>query len=55
MITLLVEEGWRVDEDMVMRGYEAAVEIDFKDQEESSPYLGVEEGKRILSLLNNGP
>src|ERR1700712_899344 len=28
VITLLVEEGLRVDEDMVMRGYEAAVSFD---------------------------
>ena len=31
MITCLVEAGLRVDEDMVMDGYKAAVEVEMED------------------------
>ena len=51
VITLLVEEGLRVDEDMVMKGYEAAVMVDAEDEEESRAYLGGERGKRVLRIL----
>lgn len=54
VITLLVEEGLRVDEDMVMKGYEAAVMVDDEDEEygESNIYLGGAIGKRVLSMLS---
>jgi exosome complex component RRP4 len=58
VITLLVEEGLRVDEDMVMKGYEAAVMVDDEDEEhgESNIYLGGRMGKRVLSMLSGaGP
>lgn len=54
VITLLVEEGLRVDEDMVTKGYETAVIVDAEEQGESSAYLGGTRGKKVLSLLS-GP
>ncbi|RDL37871.1 Uncharacterized protein BP5553_05304 [Venustampulla echinocandica] len=54
VITLLVEEGLPVDEDLVMKVYEAAVMVDAEDEGESSPYLGKEKRERVLSLLS-GP
>ena len=56
VITLLVEEGLRVDEDMVMKGYEAAVMVDDEEYGESNIYLGGRIGKRVLSMLSGaGP
>lgn len=52
VITLLVEEGLRVDEDMVTRGYEAAVMVDDENPGESATYLGGEMGKRVLEILS---
>ena len=52
VIQLLVEEGLRVDEDMVMKGYEAAVEVDNENEGESNAYLGGERGKSVLKLLS---
>ncbi|KAJ8059668.1 hypothetical protein OCU04_011317 [Sclerotinia nivalis] len=52
VIQLLVEEGLRVDEEMVMKAYEAAVEVDDEDEGESSAYVGGEVGKRVLSLIS---
>jgi exosome complex component RRP4 len=52
VITLLVEEGLRVDEDMVMRGYEAAVMVDDEKPGESSTYLGGEVGRTVLEMLS---
>jgi len=51
VIQLLVEEGLRVDEEMVMKGYDAAVEVDEEDDGESSAYLGGEKGRAVLKLL----
>jgi exosome complex component RRP4 len=53
VIQLLVEEGLRVDEDMVMKGYEAAVEVDNENEGESNAYLGGEKGQRVLKLLSD--
>ncbi len=50
---MLVDEGLRVDEDMVMKGYEAAVLVE-GDEGESSGYLGGETGKKVL-LMMSGP
>jgi exosome complex component RRP4 len=52
VIQLLVESGMRADEEMVLRGYEAAVEIDAEEEGDSSPYLGGERGQRVIELLN---
>jgi exosome complex component RRP4 len=52
VITLLVEEGLKVDEDMVMRGYEAAVMVDGGNSGESTTYLGGQMGKRVLEMLS---
>ncbi|PVH85357.1 hypothetical protein DL98DRAFT_483925 [Cadophora sp. DSE1049] len=49
VINLLVEEGIRVDEDMVMKGYEAAVLV---ESEDGGGYLGGETGKKVLSLMS---
>jgi len=51
VIQMLVEECLRVDEDMVMRGYEAAVGVDAENDGQSSAYLGGETGKKVLELL----
>ncbi|CAG8958940.1 hypothetical protein HYFRA_00012937 [Hymenoscyphus fraxineus] len=52
VITLLVEQGFRVDEDMVMKGYEAAVTVDDEDLGESNVYLGGAKGKKVVDLLS---
>ncbi|KAK6601082.1 exosome complex exonuclease RRP4 [Botrytis cinerea] len=52
VIQLLVEEGLRVDEDMVNKAYAAAIEVDEEDEGESSAYVGGEIGKRVLSLIS---
>lgn len=52
VIQLLVEEGLRVDENMVMKAYDAAVEADIKNEGETNAYLGGEKGKQVLELLN---
>ncbi|RDW61019.1 hypothetical protein BP6252_12402 [Coleophoma cylindrospora] len=52
VIEILVQEGLRVDEDMVMKGYEAAVEVDSENQGESNAYLGGEAGKSLIRLLS---
>jgi len=54
VISLLVQEGLRVDEEMVMKAYEAAVLVDGGDEGETATYLGGEMGKRVLSMLS-GP
>jgi exosome complex component RRP4 len=52
VIALLVGEGLKVDEDMVMRGYEAAVIVDDENAGETTIYLGGEMGKRVLEMLS---
>lgn len=54
VITLLVENGLRVDEDMVTKGYESACLVDGEGESESSTFLGGENGKKVLELLS-GP
>ncbi|KAI9882359.1 MAG: hypothetical protein M1823_005892 [Watsoniomyces obsoletus] len=54
-ITALVEHGVRVDEDMVMRAYDASLEMSFEGNqeaggEEGSDYLGGERGRRLVEL-----
>lgn len=39
VIQLLVEQGLRVDEDTVMKGYESAVKVDRKEEGECNAYL----------------
>lgn len=48
VITCLVEAGLRVDEDMVMDGYKAAVEVDMEDKQD---YLGGIQGKKVVKIL----
>ncbi|EHK96159.1 putative Exosome complex component rrp4 [Glarea lozoyensis 74030] len=52
VITLLVEEGLRVDEDMVMKGYEAALLVDSEEDGETNVFLGGEQGKLVLKQLS---
>jgi exosome complex component RRP4 len=48
VITCLVEAGLRVDEDMVMEGYRAAVEVEMEDKQD---YLGGIQGKKVVKIL----
>jgi exosome complex component RRP4 len=50
VITCLVEAGLRVDEDMVMDGYKAAVEVEMEDTQEGG-YLGGTQGKKVVKIL----
>ena len=51
VILALVENGLRVDEDMVTKGYNEAVELG-RESVEDDLYLGGERGKRLASLLS---
>jgi len=52
VIGALVEARLRVDEDMVNRGYEAAVEVALENGgEEGNDYLGGEMGKRVVQIV----
>jgi exosome complex component RRP4 len=48
VISCLVEAGLRVDEDMVMEGYKAAVEVEVEDKQD---YLGGIQGKKVVKIL----
>ncbi|KAF6815749.1 Exosome complex component rrp4 [Colletotrichum musicola] len=50
VILALVENGLRVDEDMVVRGYKEAVEMGLESIEDDI-YLGGERGKRLAEAL----
>ena len=52
VILALVENGLRVDEDMVTKGYHEAVELG-RESVEDDLYLGGEKGKRLAALLSN--
>ncbi|KAL6721476.1 Exosome complex component rrp4 [Lecanora helva] len=54
-VRALVEGGVRVDEEMVMRAYEASLDVERMDEgeegdEEGAEYLGGERGKYIVSM-----
>ena len=52
-IRALVEAGARVDEEMVMRAYEASLDVEadqMADGEEETHFLGGEKGKRVVAL-----
>jgi exosome complex component RRP4 len=51
VITLLVEVGMRVDEDMVMSGYKAAVEVEVEENGHGADYLGGAQGQRVVKIL----
>lgn len=52
VITALVENGLRVDEDMVMKGYHEAVEMARASEAgEEDVYLGGERGQQLAALL----
>lgn len=52
VITALVENGLRVDEDMIIRGYQEAVEIArLGDSGEEDVYLGGEKGQQLATAL----
>lgn len=48
VIVALVENGVQVDEDVIVRGYEAAVDMGNEDVEDSI-YLGEERGQRLAA------
>lgn len=50
VILALVENGLRVDEDMVVRGYKVAVDMGLESIEDDI-YLGGERGKRLAEAL----
>lgn len=53
LIKVLVDGGVRVDEEMVMRGYEAALEIEIEAEknEEAKDWIGQERGKRMVEMV----
>jgi exosome complex component RRP4 len=51
VITCLVEAGLKVDEDMVMNGYKAAIELEIEESGQGGDYLGGEQGKRVVKIL----
>lgn len=52
VITALVENGLRVDEDMIIRGYQEAVEMArLGDSGEDDVYLGGERGQQLAATL----
>jgi exosome complex component RRP4 len=51
VIAALVEARLRVDEDMLMQGYQAAVEIEMEEDTQGGDYLGGEKGKRLVKML----
>lgn len=57
VIRALVESGVKVDEETVVRGFEAAAELDFeeasdgKQSAEGADYLGGDKGKRIAEIV----
>jgi exosome complex component RRP4 len=52
VVTALVENGLRVDEDMVVRGYHEAVEMAMVSAEGSDDiYLGGEKGQQLAAAL----
>lgn len=51
LISLFVENGLRVDEDMVIRGYKEATLLD-SDEVENSVFLGGDTGKRLLEMIS---
>ncbi|CCU78319.1 exosome complex exonuclease rrp4 [Blumeria hordei DH14] len=53
VINLLVQANLRIDEEIVMKGYEAAVIVSGSSNNEiSNTHLGGEMGKKVLSLLS---
>lgn len=52
VILALVENGLRVDEDMVTRGYQEAVDL-AKESSEDDLYLGGDKGKRLAAALTD--
>lgn len=56
-ITALVERGVRVDEEMVMRVYEASLEVRDEDRDDlgdSPDYLGGDRGKEVVAIALMG-
>ncbi|ETS81387.1 hypothetical protein PFICI_06389 [Pestalotiopsis fici W106-1] len=51
VITALVEHGLRVDEEMVVKGYQEAVEMARTDGSNDNLWLGGENGKRLADAL----
>ncbi|OCK79826.1 hypothetical protein K432DRAFT_299012 [Lepidopterella palustris CBS 459.81] len=58
VIRALVEAGVRVDEEMVVRAYEASLDVDAEDTmgdgKEKDEFLGGEKGRRVVELALSG-
>jgi exosome complex component RRP4 len=53
-IRALVEAGKRVDEEMVVRAYEASLELEEDGMDAGGEYLGGERGRRVVEAALNG-
>ena len=51
VINVLVERGVKVDEEVLTRGYEAAVEIEREEAGGGGDFLGGERGERLMKML----
>lgn len=51
VITCLVGGGLRVDEEMVMKSYLAAVELEIEEDGRENDYLGGEMGRRLVKMI----
>lgn len=51
VIQALVQEGVRVDEECVMKGYEAAVQVEIEQDGQGGDYLGDEKGRRVVRMV----
>lgn len=51
VVASLVEAGMKVDEEMLMKGYGAAVEIEREEDGPGGDFLGGEHGKRLVKML----
>lgn len=51
VIEVLAQEGVGIDEDAVMKGYAAAVEVEAEEMERGGDYLGGERGQRVVSMV----
>lgn len=53
-IRALVEAGKRVDEEMIVKAYDASLEIDEEDMGFGGEYLGGEKGRQVVEAAMNG-
>lgn len=51
VVQVLVERGLKVDEDVLVKGYEAAVEIEKEEDGPGGDFLGGEKGEKLVRML----